>query len=175
MKIDELINKINAQAGEVKGAKYSIKWDLVKLVNKILEEEGVEAQAYEEYGERSNVIKIKVKGVYQSETFWPLHVEYKTSRKLGDYNRWTHRNDAYYEVKSVSIYHDMEREIAAGQKIKIDTIEDFIAAEKYSTLKRNNERACELETIQKYVDEHPEFLEMVNLYTKYKYQIKIKK
>lgn len=171
MKINELVNKVNAQAEEVKGAKYSIKWDLVKLINKIFEEEGIEAQAYEDYGERSNLIKIKVKGVYQNETFWPLYVKYSTSRKLGDYNRWTHRNDAYYELKSISIYHDMEREIAAGKKIKIDTIEDFIAAEKYSTLKRNNENACELETIRNYINEHPEFKEMVNLYNKYKYKI----
>ena len=171
MKIAELINKVNAQTEEVKGDKYSIKWGLVKLINKILEEEGIEAKAYEEYGERANIVKISVKGAHRDEIFWPLHVEFKTSRKIGNYNRWTHRNDATYELKSISIYHDMEREVAAGKKIKIDTIEDFIAAEKYSVLKRKNERACELEEIQNYVNEHPEFIEMVNLYNKYKYQI----
>ncbi len=171
MKIDELVNKVNAQANEVKGDKYSIKYGLEKLINKIFEEEGIEAQAYYEYGERSNTIKIKVKGVYNNEIFWPLYVTYKTSRKLGGYNRWTHHNDATYELKSISIYHDMEREIAAGQSIKIDTIEEFIAAEKYSALRRSNENACELETIRNYVNEHPEFKEMVCLYEKYKYEI----
>lgn len=171
MKISELVNKVNAQANEVKGDKYSIKFGLERLINKIFEEEGIKAQAYSEFGERSNIIKIKVKDAYKSEIFWPLYVEYKTTRKLGNYNRWTHRNDATYELKSISIYHDMEREIAAGQKIKIDTVEDFVAAEEYSILKRNNENACELETIRNYVSEHPEFKEMVRLYEKYKYKI----
>lgn len=171
MQISELINKVNAQANEVKGDKYSIKFGLERLINKIFEEEGIKAQAYSEFGERSNIIKIKVKDAYKSEIFWPLYVEYKTTRKLGNYNRWTHRNDATYELKSISIYHDMEREIAAGQKIKIDTVEDFVAAEEYSILKRNNENACELETIRNYINEHPEFKEMVRLYEKYKYKI----
>lgn len=175
MKIDELINKVNAQANEVKGDKYSIKYGLEKLINKIFEEEGIEAQAYYEYGERSNQIKIKVKNTYANDIFWPLYVEYKTSRKLSEFRKYsTYRysaHEATFTLKSISIYHDMEREIAADKKIKIDTIEDFIAAEKYSIAKRNNQKECELEKIKKYINEHPEFKEMASLYKKYEWKL----
>lgn len=169
MKINDLINEVNEKASEIKGEKYDVKRQLKALLDKIFEAADVDARADYEYGDRENVVKIRVAGT--TEVFWPLRVEFKTSRELTGYNRWTGRQNAVYQLKSITIFHDMEREIGDGIKIKIDTIEDFISAEKYAIEKRQNTKVAEKEEIQNYINEHPEFRKMVSLYNKYQYQL----
>lgn len=172
MKFEELQSQINARANEVKtNYKYDFKSTLVNLINKILEENGLtEAQATYDFSEKSNIVKIIPRGRYSGEYFWAIYIEYKTSRKLLK-ERFYGSNDYEYTLKSVEIYGGGKREIGKGEEAEINTVELYLLAEEYAMEKKKNQANDEKTKLKMFMQENPDFLEMVKLYNKYQYNL----
>lgn len=170
MKIIDLQNQINANANEIKSSyKSGIKSEITKAINKILQDNEIDATATYDYGDRSNSIRIVPKGLYYKQTGWSIYVDYKTSRKTIK-ESWR-GNEYEYTLKSIEIYSQGKRKIGDNEEIEITTFEEYLLAEEFYRNSKKNQAEAEKEELKQFMQKNPEFEKMVELYNKYKYNL----
>lgn len=152
--------------------KIDIKHYIEKAINEVLKENDIDyLRAFYEYGERSNIVKIIPAGVSRGEYFWPIYVEYHTSRTLIK-SSYRYGNEYKYTIKSIEILNNGEREVDVDKKIKIENTQDYALAEEYAMNRRKNQAEDEKATLKRFMEKNPEFIKMMDYYNKYKYQLR---
>lgn len=168
MNIKELEKLVNEEVKNIQTSKCFLKGDIVKVVNKILEEEGYkDIAATYNWNSRENRIEIKIK--YPLEAFWPIYIYFKTKRVTVNTNRFYPEYN--YVVKSVEFNYWDKRETAEGKEVEIKTLKDYIKAEKFANKQRADEKDNKINKLKNYIEANPEFVEMAKLYETYKYSI----
>lgn len=171
MNFKDLENKVMKELKDRKfGGKYAVKVELKEAIEKVMRENGVEgAYAHFELGDKDNVLRILPVGRRLNESFWPVYVLYKVSRKLisSSYNEG---NTYEFTLKQLVIQGQM-RLVEGDNVIEIKTIEDYLRAEDYELARRKNKQESEKATLKKFMEENPDFIKMMELYYKYKDQL----
>lgn len=168
MKLQELSNIINSRLDEAESdteMHYSIENSLIQLVKKILDENNYEAEVCEhEYGSREQEIRVYAKGLAYTNNWPAFCIRYKTKRTLVS-SRWNYgHKTARYTLKSVDAdYWETGK-----------TIEECLQENINSAKEKVQANVAEIEKLEKYITENPEFIEMTKLYTKHKYNSRIR-
>ena len=173
MKFIELQNKVNeklaAEENQYSG-KHETKSALCKIINEVLKENNIAAVAEYEYNERANYVRLYLANEHgwadRRTTNYAVYIEFKTKRELKSvryHSYFSYSNKAaFYTIKSMDfIYEDKE-----------GTIEDWIQKQKQETQNVEDKKTAEIEKVNKYIDEHPEFVEMYKLAKKHHYYLK---
>ena len=169
MKFIELQNQMNTKAGEIKGrGKHEIKSAVCKAINEILKENNIAAVAEYEYNERANYVRLYVANEHgwadRRNTHFAPYIQFKVSRELvhEKYHYYPSSNVAYYTFKSLEFISDDKEQ----------TIESWIEEQAASLKKIEDNKNAEIEKVNKYIDGHPEFIEMYKLAKKHRYYLK---
>ena len=167
IKFKELVNKINAKAEDIYGiGKYDFRSALEVAINKVLVEHEIDAVAGHDYGDQTNTIKIKKRGDIKG--YWQIWVEFKFTRET--ISKSYYGNRTKYTLKSIDICDEAKTEIR-GKETLIDNFADWLDLVAYLKEKAESQQDSEIAKLRKFMDEHENFTEMVELYNKYKYKV----